>query len=114
VLSDTDAAQSLGPSPIIYIIAGGWILIALLFIIIYFVYYLQPSEDGVPEIKVNDEENYTLGSTSFHTQHSVTRHSIRQASSSGWLSGSFSRWIGTSSQPPPTAYRNHLCPGGYY
>ncbi|KAI8883388.1 hypothetical protein K501DRAFT_333407 [Backusella circina FSU 941] len=129
VLSDTNAAQTLGPSPIIYIIVGGWILIALLFIIIYFVYYSQPpdTDDGdetsIPEIKVNDEESYfgTLESTStVHRQNSVTRHSIRQASnsSSGWLSGSFSRWIGGSSQPfiPTTTFyrNNHLYHGGYY
>ncbi|KAI8986049.1 hypothetical protein BDB01DRAFT_787496 [Pilobolus umbonatus] len=42
ILSDTHAAQSLGPLTVIYIIIGGWILITLLFIIIYFIYYLQP------------------------------------------------------------------------
>jgi hypothetical protein len=43
VLSDTNAARSLGPVTVIYIIIGGWAFIVLLFLLIYFIYYTQPT-----------------------------------------------------------------------
>ncbi|KAI8087374.1 hypothetical protein BDF21DRAFT_310941, partial [Thamnidium elegans] len=42
ILSDTNAAQSLGPLAVLYIIIGGWIFIILLFVVVYFIYYIQP------------------------------------------------------------------------
>ncbi|KAI8356210.1 hypothetical protein BD560DRAFT_406851 [Blakeslea trispora] len=44
VLSDTNAAQSLGPVAVIYIIIGGWAFIVFCFFAIYFVYYIQPPD----------------------------------------------------------------------
>lgn len=55
ILSDTDAAQSLGPLAVIYIILGGWIFIILMFIIIYFIYYIQPPD----HIMMDDSSNNT-------------------------------------------------------
>ncbi|RCH88682.1 hypothetical protein CU097_009559 [Rhizopus azygosporus] len=43
VLSDTNAARSLGPVTVIYIIIGGWAFIVILFLLIYFIYYTQPT-----------------------------------------------------------------------
>ncbi|KAG1369531.1 hypothetical protein G6F61_012253 [Rhizopus arrhizus] len=45
ILSDTNAAQSLGPFTVIYIIIGGWAFIIVLFMLIYFIYYSQPPID---------------------------------------------------------------------
>ncbi|KAI8367478.1 uncharacterized protein BYT42DRAFT_470519, partial [Radiomyces spectabilis] len=42
ILSDTNAAQSLGPWAVLFIIIGGWALIIILFVLIYFIYYKQP------------------------------------------------------------------------
>ncbi|CAO3581257.1 unnamed protein product [Absidia cylindrospora] len=39
ILSDTNAAQSLGPISVLCIIVGGWVLIVLLFSFIYCIYY---------------------------------------------------------------------------
>ncbi|KAI8142122.1 hypothetical protein BJV82DRAFT_615628 [Fennellomyces sp. T-0311] len=44
VLSDTNAAETLGPLTVLCIIVGGWGLIVVLFLLIYFTYYKQPSE----------------------------------------------------------------------
>ncbi|OBZ80664.1 hypothetical protein A0J61_11287, partial [Choanephora cucurbitarum] len=49
VLSDTNAAQSLGPVAVIYIIIGGWVFIVLCFFAIYFVYYIQPPDRSAIE-----------------------------------------------------------------
>ncbi|KAI8086725.1 uncharacterized protein BX664DRAFT_236648, partial [Halteromyces radiatus] len=42
ILSDTNAAQSLGPLSVLCIIIGGWGMIILLFTLIYCVYYRGP------------------------------------------------------------------------
>ncbi|KAI9009340.1 hypothetical protein CLU79DRAFT_775226 [Phycomyces nitens] len=44
ILSDTNAAQSLGPLAVLCIIVGGWAIIIFLFILIYIIYYRQPAE----------------------------------------------------------------------
>lgn len=49
ILSDTNAAQSLGPLAVICIIIAGWILTVLMYLLIYFIYYKQPAEYYVDE-----------------------------------------------------------------
>ncbi|KAG0168628.1 hypothetical protein DFQ28_004607 [Apophysomyces sp. BC1034] len=44
ILSDTNAAQNLGPTAVLCIIVGGWGLIVVLFLLIYFMYYKQPED----------------------------------------------------------------------
>ncbi|KAL0097184.1 hypothetical protein J3Q64DRAFT_1631987, partial [Phycomyces blakesleeanus] len=44
ILSDTNAAQSLGPLAVLCIIIGGWAIIIFLFLLIYIIYYKQPAE----------------------------------------------------------------------
>lgn len=46
ILSDTNAATSLGPVAVLCIIVGGWAFIILLFIIVYIFYYSRPSDDN--------------------------------------------------------------------
>ncbi|KAJ2959217.1 hypothetical protein NQZ79_g5318 [Umbelopsis isabellina] len=46
ILSDTNAATSLGPVAVLCIILGGWAFIILLFIFVYIFYYSQPSDDN--------------------------------------------------------------------
>ncbi|KAI9243803.1 hypothetical protein BDA99DRAFT_426957, partial [Phascolomyces articulosus] len=41
VLSDTNAAETLGPLVVLCIIVGGWGLIILIFLLVYFTYYIQ-------------------------------------------------------------------------
>ncbi|KAI7906270.1 uncharacterized protein BX663DRAFT_428930, partial [Cokeromyces recurvatus] len=55
ILSDTNAAQSLGPFTVFYIIMGGWFLIILCFIIIYFIYYIQKDDDDKKEDSVSKQ-----------------------------------------------------------
>lgn len=53
ILSDTNAAQSLGPLTVIYIIIGGWIFIILCFIVVYFIYYIQPPDHEILSSSLN-------------------------------------------------------------
>lgn len=46
ILSDTNAATSLGPVAVLCIIVGGWAFIILLFITVYIFYYSRPSDDN--------------------------------------------------------------------
>ncbi|KAK4516073.1 Protein ccc1 [Mucor velutinosus] len=53
ILSDTNAAQSLGPLTVIYIIIGGWIFIILCFVTVYFIYYIQPPDHEILSNSLN-------------------------------------------------------------
>ncbi|KAI9474194.1 MAG: hypothetical protein EXX96DRAFT_580994 [Benjaminiella poitrasii] len=64
ILSDTNAAQSLGPLTVMYIIMGGWVFILLCFIVIYFIYYLQPSTQ--PTIDTSPHESTTTKSYQYY------------------------------------------------
>jgi hypothetical protein len=57
ILSDTNAAQSLGPFAVIYIIIGGWIFIITCFVIIYFIYYIQPPDHRIVEYPASSDES---------------------------------------------------------
>lgn len=46
ILSDTNAAPSLGPIAVLCIILGGWVFIILLFILVYIFYYSRPNDDN--------------------------------------------------------------------
>lgn len=101
ILSDTNAAQSLGPFAVIYIIIGGWIFIILVFIIIYFIYYIQPPD----HIMMDDSATAVSTTQSNHDQQSVRSIMTRQGSK-GWFenSGISKWWYGTSTDTDKTHY----------
>ncbi|CAO3628479.1 unnamed protein product [Cunninghamella blakesleeana] len=54
ILSESDAAQKIGPLTVLCIIIGGWIIIIILFILIYCIYN-QKEENEVEFIQTNNE-----------------------------------------------------------
>lgn len=108
ILSDTDAAQSLGPFAVIYIIIGGWVFIILVFIIIYFIYYIQPPD----HIMMDDSATAISPTQSSENLDYADHRSIRSAvttrqDSGGWLenSGISKWWYGTSNNNDRTYYQ---------
>ncbi|KAI9364209.1 hypothetical protein BD770DRAFT_313996, partial [Pilaira anomala] len=128
ILSDTDAAQSLGPLAVIYIIIGGWIFIIFVFIIIYFIYYIQPPDhimiDDNNTAVESDELNYynssnqelgylTDQSSSNNNYRDGTIHSAisepqQQQNATGWFGNtSVSRWLFGSSNNTSTTSKDY-------
>ncbi|KAI7888734.1 uncharacterized protein EV154DRAFT_447334 [Mucor mucedo] len=106
ILSDTDAAQSLGPLAVIYIIIGGWIFIILIFIVIYFIYYIQP-----PDHIMMDDSATAVNPTQYndpldYNDHRSIRSTVTRQNSRGWLenSGISKWWYGTSADIDKTHY----------
>ncbi|KAG2172760.1 hypothetical protein INT43_000107, partial [Umbelopsis isabellina] len=56
ILSDTNAATSLGPVAVLCIILGGWAFIILLFIFVYIFYYSQPNDDNRLDSGIQDDK----------------------------------------------------------
>lgn len=125
ILSDTNAAQSLGPLTVIYIIIGGWIFIIILFVIVYFIYYIQPPDHVMMNASANntmvnvmEENKYQTSWTSdedlSHLEQNEYQSSIRSAATNvqndndkttgGWLANNFiSRWFNGSSAAEDTS-----------
>lgn len=130
ILSDTNAAQSLGPITVIYIIIGGWIFIIILFVIVYFIYYIQPPDHVMMNASANntmvnviEESKYKTFWTSddedlSHLEQNEYQNSIRSAvtnvhkdndkTTGGWLGNNFiSRWFNGSSAAEDTSKEGH-------
>ena len=56
ILSDTNAATSIGPIAVLCIILGGWSFIILLFIIVYIFYYSRPNDDNRLDSGIHEED----------------------------------------------------------
>ncbi|CAO3643821.1 unnamed protein product [Mucor hiemalis] len=126
ILSDTNAAQSLGPLTVIYIIIGGWIFIIILFVIVYFIYYIQPPDHVMMDVSANNtvvslnEENkyktsWALDDDLSHLEQNEYPNSLRSATTNvqdnkttGWLGNNFiSRWFNGSSSAAEDTSKDH-------
>ncbi|KAI9317565.1 hypothetical protein BX666DRAFT_1938529 [Dichotomocladium elegans] len=60
ILSDTNAARILGPLTVLCIIVGGWGLIIVLYLIIYFAYYKRPIDYSDDEYLASASERRSI------------------------------------------------------
>lgn len=74
----------MGPFAVIYIIIGGWIFIIACFIIIYFIYYIQPLDHRVPEC--SDDLNEQAKYVGYIEQQSIHNEDLNTSQTTKWYS----------------------------
>jgi magnesium-transporting ATPase (P-type) len=94
ILSDTNAAQSLGPMAVIYIIVGGWVFIIVCFVAVYYIYYIQPPDHAMME-EAPKEGSEQVEPTSSLDEALPPQQPV-SSSGSGWFNyeNMFSKWWG--------------------
>ncbi|OAD03206.1 hypothetical protein MUCCIDRAFT_189553 [Mucor lusitanicus CBS 277.49] len=102
ILSDTNAAQSLGPLTVIYIIIGGWIFIILCFITVYFIYYIQPPDHEILGNSLNAtvvDLSSEYDNTEYRTYHDPERTDGQETATlhENPRNGILSRWFSWTS-----------------
>ncbi|GAA5800259.1 hypothetical protein HPULCUR_005685 [Helicostylum pulchrum] len=122
ILSDTNAAQSLGPLAVLYIIIGGWIFIILLFVIVYFIYYIQPPDHVMihdssnnTAVELNAEPKYSsdqeLGYSTDQSRNGTVRSALSgpKEQNDGWFENTLvSKWFfGSSSHTNDNHHKDY-------
>lgn len=103
VLSDTNAAQSLGPLTVIYIIIGGWVFIVLCFVTVYFIYYIQPPDHEILDTATVVDVSSKYGNASYRLYEDLERSNqynkapINHQEDKPVREGVLSRWFSWSS-----------------
>ncbi|KAI8643246.1 hypothetical protein BD408DRAFT_385886 [Parasitella parasitica] len=104
ILSDTNAAQSLGPLTVMYIIIGGWIFIILCFITVYFIYYIQPPDHEILGSSLNTTvvdlsvKYDNPGHHSYNDIESSDQHEKKETPQKTFREGIMSRWFSWTSK----------------